>query len=113
MSWLPKPINSIKDLNISKNFIHEMILKILYSEGIKLGKEISNIIHISFNQIEDELLYLKSRELVIVTSSVGGTTGYHAMKFELSSKGRDMAKEFLLKKKVTIYLNILITNRYP
>ena len=94
MSWFPKPINSIKDLNISKNFIHEMILKILYAEGVKLGKEISNIIHISFNQIEDELLYLKSRELVIVTSSVGGTTGYHAMKFELSSKGRAMAKEF-------------------
>ncbi|EQC44257.1 hypothetical protein [Bacteriovorax sp. Seq25_V] len=88
-----KQILKLSDLGLSKEFIHELILKMIYVQGAISGKEISNLMKVSFGILEEEFIDLKKRDLVGVIGSVSGIGGYSSMIFDLTPKGRDRAGE--------------------
>jgi predicted ATPase with chaperone activity len=94
MSTLKK-IKNIEDLDINIELIHEAILKILYVTGGQKGKDISSSLKVVFTVIEEELVLLKKRELIVVAGASSVASGYQGMLFELTSKGRERCKEIM------------------
>lgn len=94
MGWNPRELKTIEGLGIGVDFVQEMILKILYVQGVRTGKSIANTLKIPFHLLEEEILGLKKRDLL---SYVGaeGAGGYAGMTFDLTPKGRERTKEIL------------------
>ncbi|MFT6633398.1 MAG: putative ATPase with chaperone activity [Bacteriovoracaceae bacterium] len=88
-----KKIEKIDDLGISRELFHELVIKLLYVQGSVAGMEIANYLKVSFTLLEDELLLLKKREMIIITGSSSALSGYHGMDFALTKKGREWGKE--------------------
>lgn len=88
-----KKAKTINELNLSQEIVREFILKLLYIHGTLKGSDISKEMKISFNLIEEELVFLKKRELIIVTGATAGIGGYSSMEFDITSKGRERAQE--------------------
>lgn len=88
-----KKIQSIDDLNLTRDMLREFILKLLYVHGSLKGSEMARDMKVSFNLVEEELVLLKKRELIGLVGAGGGLGGYSSMEFDLTPKGRARAKE--------------------
>lgn len=87
-----KSIKSIDGLGLSRELIHEQILKLLYINGSTSGYDISEHLKLKFHLLEDQLLLLKKQELIIIVGSSSAVSGYHGMDFGLAKAGRERAK---------------------
>lgn len=92
---IKKSLN-LSDLKLSQEIVREFILKLLYVHGTLKGLRIAKEMKVSFNIIEEELVFLKKRELIIVTGAGEGIGGYVNMEFDITSKGRIRAQEISL-----------------
>lgn len=88
-------IQSIEDLNLTKDMLWEFILKLLYVHGSLKGSEIAREMKVSFNLVEEELVLLKKRELIGLVGAGSGLGGYSSMEFDITPKGRARAKEIV------------------
>lgn len=89
-------ITTIDDLNLSKSLIHEQIIKTIFVNGSLKGMALSNILKVPFAVLEEEILSLKKRELVVIVGASGAVSGYHTMDYDLTLKGREFAREVML-----------------
>jgi len=93
--WTPLLSDNLARADISSTYLQEFLLKATYILGALSGKDFANLFKIPFNFIEDELVKLKQNELLAITGNLAGVSGYHAMQFEITSKGRERVKDIV------------------
>lgn len=93
---LIRKLSNIEELGLAKSLIHEQIVKAIFVHGTLKGMALSNHLKVPFPIIEDEILNLKKRELIVIVGASGAVSGYHSMDYDLSSKGREFAREVML-----------------
>jgi predicted ATPase with chaperone activity len=90
---VPPPPVTLADTGLTAGFIQELLLKVLYTHGARLGQEISDTVRLPFTLVDQELQTLQQRRLVEVRGTGGhGRGGYL---FDLGSQGRERAQEAL------------------
>ena len=90
-SFVPRPPDSLEETGLSEESLTDLILKTLYSRGSRLGKELADILALSFPILDDVLLTLQHGQLVEVRGSSGhGREGYT---FAITGAGMDRARE--------------------
>lgn len=88
-----KKIQAISDLNLSTDMLREFILKLIYVNGSMKGADMARDMRVSFNLVEEELVFLKKRELIGLVGAGSGLGGYSSMEFDLTPQGRARARE--------------------
>jgi predicted ATPase with chaperone activity len=89
----PPAPTSIQDTGLSEEAIVELLLKVLYVQGARLGEAIATTVRLPFPLIDDLLMTLQQRMMVEVKGTHGhGRSGYT---FDLTTEGRQRAREAL------------------
>lgn len=73
--------------------LREFILKLIYVNGSMKGSDMAREMRVSFNLVEEELVFLKKRELIGLVGAGGGLGGYSSMEFDLTPQGRARTRE--------------------
>ncbi len=85
--------DSLEATGLSDEFITELLLKTLYVQGARTGKQLTDSICLPFPIVDDQLLTMQQRLMVEVLGTRGhGRAGYV---FDLSGEGRNRAREAL------------------
>lgn len=87
----PPVPQTIEETGLLPEAIVELLLKTLYSMGARTGQQLTGIVRLPFQLIDDCLHDLQQRQLIEVRSAAGhGRGGYL---YDLTSNGRDRARE--------------------
>jgi predicted ATPase with chaperone activity len=90
--WPPAP-ETMQDTGLSGGFITDLLLKTLYVQGARTGHQLSEVVRLPFQFVDDRMLDLQQRRMVEVRGTTGlSRSGYV---FDLSASGRDRAREAL------------------
>jgi predicted ATPase with chaperone activity len=81
----------VLDTGLSEEFIVDLILKTLYVQGVRTGRQLMAAVRLPFAFVDDRLLSLQQRRLVEVLGTSGPNRG--AYLFDLTGAGRDRARE--------------------
>ena len=80
----------VEDTGLSGEFIIDLILKVLYTQGARTGQQLTDTICLPFPFVDEQVLSLQQRRLIEVRGTSGiSRAGYV---FDLTSEGRDRAK---------------------
>jgi predicted ATPase with chaperone activity len=90
---IPPVPESIEDTGIPPSIIERLILKYLYFRGELVGRDIANLIGLSFSVIDETLETFKRQHFVGVKKSLG--MGNMSGVFFLTESGRNLGREFL------------------
>lgn len=89
----PPPPATLADTGLSAEAVRDLLLKILYVQGARTGKELVDVIRLPFPLVDNELLTLQQMQMVEVRGTGGlGRGGYV---FDLGGAGRARAREAL------------------
>jgi predicted ATPase with chaperone activity len=88
----PVPEN-VSDTGLSEEFIVDLLLKTLYVQGVRSGRQLMSAVRLPFTFVDDRLLSLQQRRLVEVLGTSGPNRGSYL--FDLTGAGRDRAREAL------------------
>jgi len=88
----PQP-ESLAQTGLSAGFVQELLLKVLYVHGARLGQQIADTVCLPLTLVDEQLHTLQQRRLVEVKGTSG--TGRGAYLFEISTQGRERAQEAL------------------
>ena len=88
----PVPEN-VRDTGLTDEFIVDLLLKTLYVQGVRTGRQLTAAIRLPFTFVDDRLLSLQQRRLVEVLGTSGPNRGSYL--FDLTGAGRDRAREAL------------------
>jgi len=84
---------TLEKSGLSAGLLTDLVLKALYVQGDRLGRELMETIKLPFQFVDDRLIELQSRRLVEVRGTSGPTrAAYH---FGLTNAGRERAREAL------------------
>lgn len=87
----PPPPDTLDDTGLSEEFVVDLILKTLYSQGVMQGDDLEKRLRIPFRILDDLLLSMQQRRLIEVRGTRGhGRRGY---RFDLTDAGRGRARE--------------------
>ena len=89
----PPVPESVRDTGLSEEFIVDLLLKTLYVQGVRTGRQLTAAVRLPFTFVDDRLLSLQQRRLVEVLGTSGPNRG--AYLFDLTGAGRDRAREAL------------------
>lgn len=89
----PPPPRTLEDIGLSGETVDELLLKILYVQGAKTGRELTDVIAIPFHIVDERLVQLQQRRLVAVSGTTGPNRG--SFRFDLTDAGRQRAREAL------------------
>jgi hypothetical protein len=82
---------TVEDTGLSNEFIIDLILKVLYTQGARTGRQLVDTICLPFPFVDEQLLPLQHRRLVEVRGASGlSREGYI---FDLTGEGRARAKD--------------------
>ena len=73
--------------------IEDLVVKALYVQGAKTGREITDVVCLPFEMVDDRLMHLQHRREVEVTSTTGPNRGSY--RFNLTDAGRGRARDAL------------------
>ena len=80
----------VEDTGLSGEFIIDLILKVLYTQGARTGQQLTDTICLPFPFVDEQVLSLQQRRFIEVRGTSGlSRAGYV---FDLTSEGRDRAK---------------------
>ena len=83
----------VQDTGLSSEFIIDLILKVLYTQGARTGQQLTTTICLPFPFTDEQVLSLQQRRLIEVRGTSGiSRAGYI---FDLTSEGRERAKDAL------------------
>lgn len=82
---------TLEDTGLAGSVIEQLILKMLYSRGDVLGRDLSEALGLKFSLVEEFLELLKRQHLIQVKKSMG--MGNSTAMFALSDTGRTAARE--------------------
>lgn len=87
----PRPPETLAETGLSAEAVTELLFKILYVQGSRVGSDLSDVIRLPFHLIDDLLLRTQERQLVQVLRTTGvGRGGYI---FDLTDGGRRRARD--------------------
>jgi predicted ATPase with chaperone activity len=89
----PPVPESLEELGIPPSIVEQLILKFLYFRGELLGREMANLLGLTFSVIDDLLETLKRQHYVGVKKSLG--MGNMSGIFALTETGRNLTREYL------------------
>ncbi|MDQ3213841.1 MAG: ATP-binding protein, partial [Acidobacteriota bacterium] len=93
LSDRPPVPDTLEKTGLSARALTELLLKALYVQGDRLGRELMELIRLPFQFVDDRLMELQSRRFVEVRGTSGpNRAAYH---FGLTNAGRDRAREAL------------------
>ncbi len=88
---IPRMPRTVEDTGLTQEFITDLLLKMLYTQGAMTGQKITDDVCLPFPFVDDQLLSLQQRRMVEVRGTHGPSrTGYV---FDLTQEGRDRARE--------------------
>ncbi|MGJ3237777.1 MAG: ATP-binding protein [Anaerolineae bacterium] len=91
-AWNPPPLSKIEDTGLSKLFLADLVLKVLYFRGDLQGHDIAEIIKLPFNGVVDQVLeFLKREKMIEITGTQG--FGEASYRYEIMSEGIKRAIE--------------------
>jgi len=91
-AWAPPPLNSIEDTGLNLLQLADLVLKILYYNGIMQGHEIADAIRLPYqNVLEDVMEFLKREKFVEIRG--GGELGSASYRYMIGEKGGAKARE--------------------
>lgn len=94
--WYPKRPQTLDEAKLKQYFLHESILKILFSRGATRGIEFCEILRLPYDLIDSELKALRSQD-VIAPVGGAGIGGYEGMDFSLTPHGTELANSLSLR----------------
>jgi predicted ATPase with chaperone activity len=89
----PPVPESVRDTGLSEEFIVDLLLKTLYVQGARTGRQLTSAVRLPFTFVDDRLLSLQQRRLVEVLGTSGPNRGAYI--FDLTGQGRERAREAL------------------
>jgi predicted ATPase with chaperone activity len=89
----PPVPESVADTGLSEEFIVDLLLKTLYVQGVRTGRQLTAAVRLPFAFVDDRLLSLQQRRMVEVLGTSGPNRG--AYLFDLTGAGRERAREAL------------------
>ncbi|MDF3052917.1 MAG: putative ATPase [Geminicoccaceae bacterium] len=89
----PPVPESVRHTGLSEEFIIDLLLKTLYVQGVRTGRQLTAAVRLPFTFVDDRLLSLQQRRLVEVLGTSGPNRGSYL--FDLTGAGRDRAREAL------------------
>jgi hypothetical protein len=90
---VPPVPESLEHLGIPPSVIEQLILKFLYFRGELVGRDLANLMGLTFSLIDDLLETLKRQHYVGVKKSLG--MGNMSGVFALTESGRNLTREYL------------------
>jgi predicted ATPase with chaperone activity len=86
----PPPPHTVEETGLSSEFITDLLLKTLYTQGARTGQQLVDVIRLPFDFVDSRLLDLQQRRL----AEVRGTTGHSraGYVFDLTNEGRERAR---------------------
>jgi hypothetical protein len=88
---VPPVPETVEESGLPASMLEQLILKLLYTRGEMLGRDLSEAMGLKFSLIEDFLEYLKHQHLIQAKSSMG--MGNSTTMFALAETGRSQARE--------------------
>src|SRR5579871_3220908 len=88
---VPPVPETVEESGIPASLLEHLILKLLYTRGEMLGRDLSEAMGLKFSLIEDFLEYLKHQHLIQAKTSMG--MGHSTTLFALAETGRNQARE--------------------
>lgn len=89
----PPVPDTLEGVGLSSAMLTDLVLRCLYSQGDRLGRELMETIRLPFQFVDDRLTELQSRRFVEVRGTSGpNRAAYH---FGLTNAGRERAREAL------------------
>jgi predicted ATPase with chaperone activity len=92
-NFAPPVPGTIEDTGLPASVIEQLILKLLYSRGEMLGRDVSQALGLKFSLVEGFFELLKHQHSIQVKKSLG--MGTSTSLFALTETGRDHARECL------------------
>ena len=83
----------VEDTGLASAMIEQLIVKLLYSRGEMLGRDLSESLGLKFSVIEPFLDFLKHQHAIQVKKSMG--MGSSTSLFALTEAGRNLAREYM------------------
>jgi predicted ATPase with chaperone activity len=92
---VPPVPETLEEAGLPASILESLILKLLYSRGELLGRDLSAAIGLEFSLIEESIDFLKRQYLIQAKSSLG--MGNSTTLFALTESGRNLAREAMDK----------------
>lgn len=92
--WLPPPIESLEDTGLSRGFVSDLALKVLYFQGQATGYEIAEKLHLPFTTVLSPVMDFLKREQMVEVKGSGGL-GSGSYQYVITSKGAARARDQL------------------
>lgn len=92
--WAPPAIESIEDTGLSRGFIADMALKVLYFQGQATGYEIAKVLHLPFTMVLSPIMDFLKREQMCEVKGSGGL-GSGSYQYVITEKGGSRARDQL------------------
>ncbi len=92
--WTPPPIKSLEDTGLSRVFIEDLALKMLYFQGELTGHEIAELMHLPFQAIVSSVMDSLKREQLCEVKGAGGL-GSASFRYTITGKGIARTREQL------------------
>jgi predicted ATPase with chaperone activity len=89
----PPVPETIDDTGLSPEAVSDLILKTLYVQGARTGKQLVDVIRLPFDMVDERLLTLQQARIVEVRRTTGAGRGGYV--FDLAGEGRARAREAL------------------
>ena len=96
---LPRVPNTLAEAGLSISMIEGLVLKMLYTRGDMIGRELAKSMGLKFSLIEPVIESLKQRYLLQVKASLG--IGLISAMFALSEEGRGAARDHMKRNQYT------------
>jgi predicted ATPase with chaperone activity len=91
MPEAPPPPETLADTGLGAGFVQDLLLKVLYSQGARLGQQLADTVCLPLVLVDEQLHLLQQRRMVEVRGTAGhGRGGYL---FDLTGAGRERAQE--------------------
>jgi predicted ATPase with chaperone activity len=88
---VPSAPETLEDTGLGETFVQQLILKILYTRGDMLGRELSEALGLKFSLIEKVIDFLKHQHFIEAKKSLG--MGNSTVLFALGDGGKNFARE--------------------
>lgn len=85
--WMPKRLESLEDAKLEPQWVEDVILKILNSQGTTRGGKLPEILRLPYALIEPVLQGLRDKDLIGTAGGGSGIGGNAGLNFGLTEKG--------------------------
>ena len=89
----PLPPLTMKDTGLVPESVDDLLLKMLYVQGAKTGRELTEAIALPYEIVDERLLNLQDQRKIEVVATVGPNRGSY--RFNLTDAGRRTGKDAL------------------